>query len=1090
MPEQEQDPAPVQPDETAEPEPDPVTPTPVLNSSWYQRNNHAATSLDPEDVPEHLVERYNTDIITQLSSFEDLFRFQAGEGSTSLAAWDKAEKVPLALRLNLVHRNHLGEHDLVQANVQDKPIIATVEPVVGGKPFLVDNLTAKGLLTSTLAEGPRFSTEFKIPEGLTDPIAVLLFICLDSNEDGRCSDERVMNLNFYLNQVNPRTVDETDVHKQLKDVFARDSKKFLQAEERPRGMVYYASRAVLDPTKKSLLGYSDFFAAAGVKYSRKKGAIALNRLMPQFKFFAPAQASETVEVDVAVEKALTFVDEMLRSEVAQYQGGDEVVLVGGEELAEVVVEVPIVEYQRHLPLSFEDEFTLPNYNYRAVAEALAAAPLLSDEDRQFYEAIRVQALTAAEDIVSCLETCHCEANGSLTCLTHEQTPEGLYDKLSRCTAACRCEGGADSPVMTCNGGTGSEIMAYTAPVLPEVGGEMACGSACICMPDAVIACQQTPEGHYNKTSRCTAPTGGCSCNQAGYDPAVTCPDVLAYEQAVAPTSSSDSVCSEACLCAPDGTIVCAGPPFGFKDHTDACQPLCHCDNPGVEASVTCTPDEQAYEVVPIHPPTASTPEDVCSVACLCIPDGAIVCATPPYGYHDETGPCQTSCTCDNPGYDWALTCVPDHDAFEALPTEPPAFEAGAKCEDACICRADGSIVCSAAAIGYRDLTQATCKVDCHCDNQGYDSALTCTPNPPAFESLPEHPEPAAGEELCSEACICSPNGTEILCAGQPVGFWDRTAACQNDCTCVDPGHDDALSCVPDPPAYEELPSIPPKGEITSPCSDVCMCAANGSVICSNPPVGYHLEPTAKVKCTCVDPGYDTAISCSPDELCYEVDPVDPVPNEGVVNCSEVCTCTVRNELLCTPVVGKESLIYKCYDDCVCTKPGTSGVSCGRDPRINGCFVEGTLIKVGAEEYLPVERILPEHEVVDSKDRPRKVQRAVAGKERQKVIYLTTASGETLGVSEKHPMMTRAGLKLARELTALDFLLREDGSFVPIAKLERRSYQRRVFNLALEPLSSEVGDHLIVSEGLVTGDLGLQERLSAEPLPVAASKSGQ
>ncbi|OGR04109.1 MAG: hypothetical protein A2284_09220 [Deltaproteobacteria bacterium RIFOXYA12_FULL_61_11] len=782
---------------------DPGQQVPVLDTDWFQGNNHAQTTVNIDDVPDHLLQRAGAGgIINQLNSYQDLFQFHVGEGDANLSSWTEAERIPLNLALNFDQRYHLGEYNLMVAEPSTHPIIATIEPVVGGKPFLSYNLTQNGFSTSTREEtagvDPRYQARFDLPAGVTDPLAVLLFVCLDANENGRCSDERVMNLNFYINQIDPTIKNEAEVQQALDTVITTANKTyFLQAGEAP-GTVYYAFRAILDPARKSLLSYKDFFATKGMALpSNHKPAL------PGVKFFTLAPEGGE-EVDGAVEEALDFVDEMLRSEEAQFAGGSEMAQVGAE--AEPIdIDLPVIQYQQALSSTLGDDFAEAAYDAEAVAAALAADPLLSDEDSQFFAAFQAEALVAAEGVASCLEICRCMPDGTVDCATHDMTPAGLYDKVSICKP-CRCDAGETGPVLNC-GENGTEMMAYTPPVLPEPTSERLCGQACICMPDGEVVCGKTPAGHYNKTARCLAETSPtCTCDSAGYEDAVTCPDVKAYEIA--------------------------------------------------------------------KPPTTTNPAAHCSTACLCAPDGTVVCARP------------------------------------------------------------------------------------------------------------------------------------------PSGFVDKTTACKTNCNCVAPGSDDAIACSPDPYAFEV---IIPEG------------------------------------------------------------PIENVPGT-VIHCSQVCTCRVDGTKVCVPVVGKESLIVKCDSDCACKAPGKSGLECDRDPRVNGCFTEGTMILVGPDSYKPVEQLTTRDTVQDKQGRTRAISRIVDGPEKYRVVVLTTVAGQTLGVSETHPVMTRAGLKMARELTVLDSLLRTDGTYVELAGIERQVPTGHVYNFVLAGEGEEVMDHLIVANGLVTGDLTVQHRL--------------
>ena len=107
--------------------------------------------------------------------------------------------------------------------------------------------------------------------------------------------------------------------------------------------------------------------------------------------------------------------------------------------------------------------------------------------------------------------------------------------------------------------------------------------------------------------------------------------------------------------------------------------------------------------------------------------------------------------------------------------------------------------------------------------------------------------------------------------------------------------------------------------------------------------------------------------------------------------------------------------------------------------------------------------------------------------------------ERVTVTQTHPVYTRDGLKKAHELQAGDYVLGSDGSYHEVTsyRLLEARYGQQVFNLVLEtPLSdSETGlvqasmsgsqealvieDNLVLSDGIVTGDMVLQALLNQD-----------
>ena len=156
--------------------------------------------------------------------------------------------------------------------------------------------------------------------------------------------------------------------------------------------------------------------------------------------------------------------------------------------------------------------------------------------------------------------------------------------------------------------------------------------------------------------------------------------------------------------------------------------------------------------------------------------------------------------------------------------------------------------------------------------------------------------------------------------------------------------------------------------------------------------------------------------------------------------------------------------------------GGEGGGGGFGGRSNGCFVAGTRVSVGADATRPVERLPGGSMIVNAARLPVRLVRSVAGPERGKVIEIRSVAGHRLVVTKKHPMVTTEGLVLADRLTRRHRLLTAARQPVRIASLRRIPYDGLVYNFVLP--GERQADHLLVAEGLLTGDLALQHQLSA------------
>ena len=106
-----------------------------------------------------------------------------------------------------------------------------------------------------------------------------------------------------------------------------------------------------------------------------------------------------------------------------------------------------------------------------------------------------------------------------------------------------------------------------------------------------------------------------------------------------------------------------------------------------------------------------------------------------------------------------------------------------------------------------------------------------------------------------------------------------------------------------------------------------------------------------------------------------------------------------------------------------------------------------------------------------------VEQVVQGPEK-KVVELHFLVGETSRsskVSFGHIMVTKRGYIRARDVRRGDHLLRADGSWVSVVTITEVPADH-VINFVLNPNSRSYEDHLVASDGLVTGDLWLQTNL--------------
>lgn len=143
----------------------------------------------------------------------------------------------------------------------------------------------------------------------------------------------------------------------------------------------------------------------------------------------------------------------------------------------------------------------------------------------------------------------------------------------------------------------------------------------------------------------------------------------------------------------------------------------------------------------------------------------------------------------------------------------------------------------------------------------------------------------------------------------------------------------------------------------------------------------------------------------------------------------------------------------------------------------GCYVEGTMIKIPGGKEVRIESLRPGDRVLRADGRPGIIAEMVAGPEKLPVIYFKTEDGKSLGVTNGHPMVTQKGVIKAKDVLATDSLALENGKLVKITDITKKIYNKDVYNLVVA--GNRDVDHVIISNGIATGDLHLQRQLQEQ-----------
>ena len=144
-------------------------------------------------------------------------------------------------------------------------------------------------------------------------------------------------------------------------------------------------------------------------------------------------------------------------------------------------------------------------------------------------------------------------------------------------------------------------------------------------------------------------------------------------------------------------------------------------------------------------------------------------------------------------------------------------------------------------------------------------------------------------------------------------------------------------------------------------------------------------------------------------------------------------------------------------------------------RAQGCFPPGVKITMADGSLRNIEDVRAGDSVRNAKTGAAvKVAKVIEGPEALPLIRFGF-DGATVTTSQAHPVLTAAGLKPANQLKKGDTVFDAQGNAHPVTILETLPIEegQRVINVDLEMASSDANQRLIISDGIITGDIVLQ-----------------
>ena len=151
--------------------------------------------------------------------------------------------------------------------------------------------------------------------------------------------------------------------------------------------------------------------------------------------------------------------------------------------------------------------------------------------------------------------------------------------------------------------------------------------------------------------------------------------------------------------------------------------------------------------------------------------------------------------------------------------------------------------------------------------------------------------------------------------------------------------------------------------------------------------------------------------------------------------------------------------------------------------MRGCFAPETLITMADGSRKPIVDI----KINDAVRNPLNgtanlVSRVTRGPEVSKgMIEVGFEGGPVVLVTTKHPFITRGGLKQANELSKTDEIIVKGGSFRKVDRLVKHVAKKdqQVVNIAIAGPNFEASSHMLEADGVIAGDLFIQEKLENE-----------
>lgn len=150
----------------------------------------------------------------------------------------------------------------------------------------------------------------------------------------------------------------------------------------------------------------------------------------------------------------------------------------------------------------------------------------------------------------------------------------------------------------------------------------------------------------------------------------------------------------------------------------------------------------------------------------------------------------------------------------------------------------------------------------------------------------------------------------------------------------------------------------------------------------------------------------------------------------------------------------------------------------------GCVADGSRITMADGSTKAIQEVRVGDRVLPARGaRPLAVRGRTDGVERNDMVRVTVEGGESVLLTETHPVLTDRGPAMARDVRR-GMTLRTARGEARVARVGRERFGGRVWNLELEGAAE--GERTFIADGVVVGDSRMQQRLEVEARERAAA----